>query len=328
MSLRGSPGSAWTLTQAVDAMGGAARQAGRPGAIWLAGLTYQFLNLGWAFGATVALPVLQSALPDLDWLGLHRSGNGFVRVQSRLDLLSFVRDADPWLLLLVVPALLALFRLVAGLARLSSPRRWVAARGGLRPPGLAQAWTEGDRLTRPTLGLWLQIVVMMFVATLLFVGPAQLLVRVVHLERWNPFTSLLAGTVVALMLVYSFTLSILFQIALHSLVRNRRGVGSALLHAWRIAKNDPMATARATTVDAVLYLTVLAVHVGSFAASAALAVFAPAAFVLDVGVEAFAGCVRCAYWARAYEALGGLATVSDEPTGSAARVESPGSRAG
>ena len=53
MSLRGAPGSPWNLTQAVDALGDAARQASRPGAIWLAGLTYQFLNLGWAFGAMV-----------------------------------------------------------------------------------------------------------------------------------------------------------------------------------------------------------------------------------------------------------------------------------
>ena len=124
---------------------------------------------------------------------------------------------------------------------------------------------------------------------------------------------LFTGASIALILVYSFLLSVLFQIALHSLVQNRRGVGSALLHAWRIAKNDPLATTRAIMIDSVLYLTVLSFHVLYFMVfqlntdDMGWPIRLPA-----IAVEAFAGCTRCAYWARAYRALGGLSTASEE----------------
>ena len=115
-----------------------------------------------------------------------------------------------------------------------------------------------------------------------------------------------------MMLVYSFLLSILFQIALHSLVQNRRGVGSSLLHAWRIAKNDPMATARATLVDAVLCLTIIAIHlVGSLSLRIEI-LGIPLIVVFVLIVDSFAGCTRCAYWARAYQALGGISTLTEE----------------
>jgi hypothetical protein len=114
--------------------------------------------------------------------------------------------------------------------------------------------------------------------------------------------------------IYGFLLSVLFQLSLHSLVRNRRGVGSALLHAWRIARNDPFATTRAVLVDAVLYVTVLAVHgvvwlAWSLSGELVLLLLVP----LSLCIEAIVGGTRCAYWSSAYEGLGGISTVDDQP---------------
>jgi hypothetical protein len=37
--------------------------------------------------------------------------------------------------------------------------------------------------------------------------------------------------------------------------------------------------------------------------------------ILAALLDAFAGCTRCAYWARAYRALGGLSTLEGTPGG-------------
>ncbi|MCH8134199.1 MAG: hypothetical protein IIA30_16760, partial [Myxococcales bacterium] len=61
-SLRGDPSSdSWTLPSTIDDLAAAARQAGRPGSIWLAGIAYQLVVLGWFSGAAVAVPVLQDS---------------------------------------------------------------------------------------------------------------------------------------------------------------------------------------------------------------------------------------------------------------------------
>lgn len=310
-TLRGTPDSAWTLPQAADAMAESARQAGRPGGIWLAGLGYQILNLGWTFGALIGIPMIRAALPEMNWFGGDVTSFGPFAIHWRRDLLHWIMDAGPWVSILYLPIILILFRFVTGLARISTARDWQVAAERGHTPRLRKAWFAGRGQTRATVGLWLQIVLMMLGAILLFVGPAQLLVSLLHLTAF--FSSLLAGVALALVFVYSFILSILFQIALHSLVQNRRGAGSALLHAWRIARNDPMATARATAVDAVLYVTVLVLISAAVLSLSWLSVYAVA--VLAALLDAFAGCTRCAYWARAYRALGGLSTLEGTPGG-------------
>jgi hypothetical protein len=54
--LRPAARSSLSLAGAVDALARAARQGGRPGTIWIVGLFYQGLSLGWTFGFTVARP--------------------------------------------------------------------------------------------------------------------------------------------------------------------------------------------------------------------------------------------------------------------------------
>ncbi|MFT5052790.1 MAG: hypothetical protein ACI8QZ_004227 [Chlamydiales bacterium] len=305
-SLRGDPGSVWTLHRAVAAMRDAARQASVPSSLWITGFTYQGLNLGWAFGVLVAWRLMDSAMP-----GIFDDETVAFMMRRNLDPLSMAWT-QWWPLLFVTPLF---FRLVAGLAVLSPAANWEEARGHRRAPKLGAAMRKGRGLAWPVIALWAQFLAMMFGAALIFVGPAKVFTEALTLEASNPITVLIAGAVGVAIYFYGVVLSVLFQIALHSLVQNQRGVGSALLHAWRIAKNDPMATVRATVVDATVFVvawTTIFIYMmilgalplpGSISVLAALPAFA---------LEGVIGCTRCAYWARAYEALGGISTMSQE----------------
>lgn len=313
-SLRGEPGSALTLPGSVDALAAAARRAGRPGAIWLSGMAYQSVVLGWTFGAVVAGPLLQESLLALSLQRVHEAAPiKFHPLPGMADLLTWVQRNGVGAALMSAPLILIAFRLAAGLARISSEQRWEQARGNRRTPRLRLAWRAGKGLTLSSLAVWLQFLLMMFGATLVFVGPAQLFLRFLQLDALHPITAILSGLMVALLLIYSFLLSILFQLALHSLVQNRRGVGSALLHAWRIAKNEPMATVRAAAADAVLYFTVLLIELALLLSLGWLQATAWLLVPCVLGLIGFAGCTRCAFWASVYRTLGGLSTVDDAP---------------
>ncbi|MFT5155218.1 MAG: hypothetical protein ACI841_005229, partial [Planctomycetota bacterium] len=240
-----------SLARFLDRMVEAARQAAVPSSLWLAGIIYQGFSLGWTFGITIALPMLEEAMPDgspfskLELWGRTVSFTPLIRTDSIMDL-----RGGGWIALLLIPIF---FRLVSGLAMIAPASRWETARGTGRAPSLRQAWRGGSGFARSACGLWIQIVLMMFAAALLFIGPTRLLFDYLKLDGNGAPAVLATGVCIALVIFYGFVLTVLFQIALHSLVQNRRGVGSALLHAWRIAKNDPMATVRATMVDAFLF---------------------------------------------------------------------------
>jgi hypothetical protein len=314
--LRGDPGSStWTLPSSIDALAAAARQAGRPSSAWLAGIAYQLVVLGWFSGAAVAGPVLQGSFMEV---GAEFLSEGPLRWSwlPGLEHLAIALRRHPANALFLLPLILLLFRVTAGLILLTP----TGARGErtARVPGLRKAWRGGRGATLSGLALWVQFVLMMFGATLLFVGPAQLFVRFVHLDKFGALTAILAGVLIGLLMVYSFLLSILFQIALHSLVRNRRGVGSAVQHAWRIARNDPMGAGRAAAADAVLTTTVVVLQVGLTMVTALLNLPQVVLWVPTVALLGFAGLARCAFWAQVYQALGGLSTLEEGMPGGAA----------
>jgi len=308
------PDSTFPLRRAVAALAASARQMGRPSALWIAGFGYQSLSLGWTLWAAVALPVIAKALPQL---GGKRPFADLFALHSLLDPLVLF-DRHPLLPVAWLPVILVCFRLVVGLAAVSPAATWREASGAGRAPRLRTVLRRGRGLVLPALGLWIQVVLLMFVAALVFVGPTQLLFDVLDSDLLVPLRVLVTGLMVALTLFYGFLLSIVFQLALHSMVQNRRGVGSALLHAWRVARNDPLATVRATLVDAMLYGATVAVYFATYMvvvviahlrAEALWALVVPFLFVVD----ALAGCTRCAYWARAYRALGGISTLETGP---------------
>jgi hypothetical protein len=315
-SLRGVPGTdSLTLQGSIDALAAAARRAGRPGTVWLGGIAYQLVVLGWFSGAAVAGPVLQDSFINVRGSFLE-TGTLRWRWLPGLEEMMFTLRSGTKGSLLLVPFALLLFRMAGGLARVAAPQRW---NEDGRRPGWRRLWRGGKGLTVSGFALWLQFLLMMFGATLLFIGPAQLFVSFVHLDELGALTAILSGVLLVLLLVYSFLLSVLFQIALHSLVANRRGVGSAVLHAWRIAKNDPMGTARAAAADALLTAAVAGLQLCMVIAAALLHLPAMLLWIPLLGMLGLVGVARCIFWAQVYRTLGGISTLDpDVPGGEAA----------
>ena len=308
-SLRGVPGSdTWTLPSSIDALAAAVRQAGRPGSVWLSGVAYQLVVLGWFSGAAVAGPLLRESR----LLRGHLLEGARFQLLPGLERMALTLQENPGAAVVLLPIALVLFRLAGGLAQLSAPERWL---GAGRRPGWWRTWRAGKGCTVGGLALWVQFLLMMLGATLLFVGPAQLFVRFVHLDEIGALTAILSGVLVALLLVYSFLLSILFQLALHSLVANRRGVGSAVQHAWRIARNDPGGTARAAVADAVLTSTVFAIQLAVMVVLALLRLPEALLWLPLLLLVGFVGVARAGFWARAYRTLGGLSTLDPRVPG-------------
>jgi hypothetical protein len=300
-TLIGTESERWSLSRAIDALAESARQAGHPGFVWLAGLVYTLtvgLGPGWDSGLVHSIEVdkVNVSGPMLDLL----------RQLPKARLSAFF----------LVPCfgvvLMPLFRLTAGLARIGPARAWEAACKGKRTPSLATVWAEGKGLVLSSFGLWVQLALMIAGAAFLGSLPVSALARTIERpENELAKAALMGALLVPIVLVlvgYAIVLSVLNQFALHSLAHNRRGVYSALLHGWRIMRNDGWATARAVLVDLILLITVA---MGWGAVSGLDDVFGKPgleiATIVKLVLTGFAGVTRAGYWARAYRALGGLA---------------------
>lgn len=250
---------------------------------WPAGFCYQFLALGWAFGVVAAVPLLVRTLPQAATFsyGLEdlRSGPAFDH---------FVRDQWP---VLGVLALLLSLRFAPGLAR----SFFQGAGTEPREPSFAL----GRGLVLSTAALWLEVVLTMIAASALTIGLLVSLVAMFDVDPAGPLPKVGAGIVLGFLFVYGATLGALYHLALASLVRHRRGAGSALLHAWRLVRAQPTGAARAITVEATLYAVVVS-----------LEWFLPAAARFSGGttllVLALCGLTRAGLWSRTYHALGGV----------------------
>ncbi len=285
-SLIGVPTDRWSLPRAVDALGESARQAGRPGLVWFVGLLYP--------SVTFLIGGLWLYFVD----GIHSGEEQHSGVRALLELMCFI----------LVGALffLPLLRLAVGLARSGSARAWVDACAGRRTPRLRTLWKNGAGMTLAALGLWTQLCVMFIGALVVILWPAQTAAH--HLvgpgSHWLRIGlgALVLGPLTLFFFCYALAIVVLSQLALHSLAQNRRGVGSALLHGWRIMRHDVWATARAVLVDFVLSISVLTLW--SFVSEMFdIQVLSVTVLVLLMG---FAGVTSAGYWARAYRALGGL----------------------
>lgn len=316
-SLIGTHGEHWTLPRAIDAMAESVRQVARPSLAWLTGLFF----------------------PGLHFLG----DNGGVLVLGLLFQGS-QEVAGPGRALLVAGAFLVILgaRFTAGLARVGSPELWQSHARGRRAPRIRDMWREGAGLGWSALGLWLQVLAMLVVPALIVLAPPLYL-----LEHWGWMTTdmegpqqllcaAILGPFVSVVLLLGFVTSVLYQLALQSLVHNRRGTGSALLHAWRIARQDPWATARTVLVDFlasfIVYVAVAVAWVVIFLQLGVLCCFSPVLLLLLfvrkpwvvrffeflygallLLLPGFVGVVRAAYWARVYRELGGLSPVDGVP---------------
>lgn len=304
-SFRGDPDEAWSLARAVDSMRDAARAAGRPSLVWLAGIFYPALRLGLNLNVQLGGETTQPP-PRVEAVG---------SVQDLLAPIVGIGVASSGALILI---LVFYSRLTAGLARLSPPRVWEQLAGPRGAPSLRTVWQAGRGLTRSAVGLWLSLGLLQQLAAA-FVFATGLRFGQVAGRAGGDLAAVLAwiavaGPLVALFALYAVVLSVLHQLALQSLAHNRRGVASALVHAWRIARHDPRAIARCVAVDLVLTLAVLVLSLGlgatiGFTCFGAIRIAALFALALN----GFAGVARAGFWARAYRALGGLAPEDGVP---------------
>jgi hypothetical protein len=241
-TLIGAESERWSLPRAIDALGESARQAGHPGFVWLAGFFYPTLTLGLDLGWDGPLTYsFHTVLTEMSEKGEEARGVWKVLQNLPIGALAFFVLA-PCVGILFIPC----FRLVAGLTRVGPARAWETARAERTTPSLSAVWSAGRGLTLPTFGLWLQLALMFGGALLLGSLPASALASAVEDPLGSPKTAVLMGAMIIPILVvlmgYALALSVLNQLALHSLAHNRRGVYSALLHGWRIMRNDPWAT--------------------------------------------------------------------------------------
>jgi hypothetical protein len=313
--LVGAQEDRWSLSRAIDALGDAAKQAGSPGLIWLAGVLYPSLSLGLEMSARHSIetsPIAHLASTAWSFLRAEPVESGRIPLPAVLLL---------WMVSLLSIGLLCwpFYRMVAGLARIAHPPAWEAASGGKSRPELKATWRAGKGLTLAAFGLWIQMLLLLGVALVAFSIPLTVLVSSFDLSTGDTgdlfVLGAMLGPLIAILLTYMMVLAVLLQLALHSLVHNRRGVGSALIHAWRIARNDPWATARTILVDLVLMLSILALWKllqGPFdALPTTLGTILN--WFLQLPLLGFAGVTRAGYWARAYRALGGLSPEDGVP---------------
>jgi len=294
-SFAGDPRRAWSLARAVDALAQAARRAGRPGWIWLAGLGFPTVAMSLATGWGSTLFAWESAF-----------GPGAEALPE-----AFFREATQALVngLVGLPIFLIVLRLRVGLARIARPDIWDSLSEAFGQPRLRQAGRAGRGLTRSALGMSLMLSVMMSGVLILVVAPVVYFLAAVQ-ENLGELAAIIGwlGLIlpgVLLLTTYAVLLSVLHQLALQSLAHNRRGVASALVHAWRLARNDPWSTARTVAVDLSIDLVVALL---ALATTLLLTlVFIPGlAWLPTLGLYGFMGVTRAGYWAQAYRALGGL----------------------
>lgn len=313
--LVGAQEDRWSLSRAIDALGDSAKQAGHPGWIWIAGLFYPSLSLGLELGARHSLEGSPIAhMSAWAWSSLRH--DPAAAADGRIPL--------PAVVVLTMFGMLAIgfvfwpfYRLVAGLARIAHPPAWRAACEGRSRPELRATWRAGKGLTLAAVGLWMQMTLLFGVALFVFSIPLTALVSSLDLSTGETGDLFVLGAVlgplIAILVMYMMALAVLLQLALHSLVHNRRGVGSALIHAWRIARNDAWATARTILVDLVLMLSILALWKMAEGPIYALPGGTTLGWVVQLPLLGFAGVTRAGYWARAYRALGGLSPEDGVP---------------
>jgi len=320
--LVGGEDDRWPLSRARDALSLAVWRALTPGMVWVCGAFFPGLQLKvtvlerlWALGQQTS-DALRQDEGDHSLRVLVDAGALPLSSTSPLPLLPTV-SAESWPMALGVLAAvgalvlclaLLVFRLNAGLAYVSAAHVWRRARGSGRTASVVAVWRAGRGLVHSVLGVWVALLVLFLVSVLLLAGP---LLVALQLSSGHELLRVLYGSLLvpvgAVLLLYLILLGVLSQLALQSLARNRRGMASALVHAWRLVRNDPWASVRATLADLALSLLLAIFTLGSIAlvSSGGFSQFglgAPLLFLL----AGIGGVARAGYWAEAYVGLGGL----------------------
>jgi len=322
----------WSLRQALHALRMSARVVRVPGIIWVAGAFYPGLNLN--IDLVRAMAAIGEATTNIDLPGTGDTG-ALLSLFAPSYLAGALQGMSPaslgGLALISLPLLLFLARFVVGLAKISDPAIWHAegrklphvVESGLissadlmkpKPPRLMAAWRAGKGLGTKALGLWAMLLGMVVAASLVLIGPVLVIIqRVFDIEHLSTLVHGLLVPPLVLLFGYAVVLMVINQLALHSLAHNRRGVSSALTHAWRLVRTSPRSALRATGVDCVLAAWVLLLALLLRHGVLILGGEAWISGILLFPLYAFAGVTRAGYWARAYRAMGGMSSADHVP---------------
>jgi len=297
-SLLGGPGARLSLSRAVDELTASARWAGRPGLVWIAGVCYPSLLAN--------LDVVQSLVLAFEKvIGRDLGLSFFADDMLRLPLLPFVSVSDAASMIalsivMILPALLV-YRLNVGLAAIAAPDAEFAR----EPRTLRAAWRAGKGEGRAALGMWLALMGLLIGVLAFLFGPTLLIVRLLSVEGVPALVTLLAAPTVLLVLGYGSVLLVLHMLALQSLAQNRRGVASALTHAWRLVRAEPWGAVRACVVDITLQMLLVVALVVADTALRMTVVGVAFSGLVYLALLGVAGVTRAAFWSRVYRALGG-----------------------
>lgn len=296
----------------------AVRQVSRPAWIWIVGVFYPEVAVNLE---------LDKLLRQAVELGEAVQGQGKAEASAQFTEFASVAAQDPGvrlsllglggplLLALIIgaPLLLAASRLFAGLASCARRDAWE-----LTPsPSLAHVWASGEGMSMSSFGLSVLLGLMKLTAILLLVGAPVLFFQGVltggGLEDHGALLAVIYLPIAGVLILYSLVMGALHQLALHSLVENRRGMTSALRHAWRLLRvNSSLSVAYVLMeLACVLAMTLSVAAVGLTAGFICL--LAPATIFLSLTLHGFTGVLRAAFWSRAYRRLGGA--TSDDRLG-------------
>jgi hypothetical protein len=304
------------LKEAIDNLIDAARQVAMPRWIWLAGFLYPSIEVSLEVGN------LYESVTELGGAAIEFGSEG---TQSTRDTLKGLwRDLihggeiefDTWifgvpliLLVLMLPLLLFLGRLHAGLAACTSPESWQSSGDPNKVPGLRTVWAKGHGMSWSSFGISVLLGVMRIIATVLLVGAPVLFFQgfltAGGIEDKSALFAVIYIPLAGVLILYFLVLGALHQLALHSLVENSRGMTSALRHAWRLLRvNTPISVSYLLvelSCVLVFSLTVLALGLST----AFFCILAPFGVLITLTLRGFAGVLRAAFWARAYRNMGG-----------------------
>lgn len=304
------------LKEAIDDLIDAARQVAMPRWIWIAGFLYPSVEVSLEVGN------LYESVTELGGAAIEFGSEGTQSTRDTLEGLwrelihggeiefgTWIFGVPLILLLLILPLLLLLGRLQAGLAACTSPESWQSSGARNKAPGLLSVWAKGRGMSWSSFGIGVLLGVMRIIAILLLVGAPVLFFQgfltAGNIEDKSALFAVIYIPLAGVLILYFLILGALHQLALHSLVENRRGMTSALRHAWRLLRvNTPISVSYLLVeISCVLVISLTALAVGL--STAIVCILAPLGFLTILALQGFAGVLRAAFWARAYRSMGG-----------------------
>jgi len=306
------------LKEATDHLIESARQVARPGWAWIAGVLYPGITVHYDLEGLLQRAVeLGEISPEEvaeESSGVRELVSGLSQ-QGDLQLtLLGVGGSFIALILFGIPLVLAISRLYAGLASASSVSSWERSGDPSKAPSLEQVWASGEGMSWSSFGVSVLLGLMRVIAMLLLVGVPVLFFQGVlrdgvFEERGALFT-ITYLPIAGVLILYSFVLGALHQLALHSLAENRRGMTSALRHAWRLLRAEAHQSVSFILVELCCALIGALIIMGVYLGASVLCLMTPAALFIHLALVGFTGVLRAAFWSRAYRQMGG-ATSSD-----------------